>query len=141
MKIAFSQAPIELKILFYFSSLISIFNLFILFFGLEQLKLKLIPFTGWGLGHFYFNLTIFTFVLIVTKIPKKIWLRNLAVIALLTPIAIDAYYFYFLRGPQESENPFLTVSELRPIWQVYIPLIWVAVLLTPRVSKFFQNLA
>lgn len=135
-KSSFLIAPFELKIIFIISLIISLTDFYINAFGSRELIEKIIPVTGWVPGSFYFNLTVFSFLILSINSSKKIWLRNIIVIAILYGIIRDAYNFYSLKEVLFSENPYLRISPYKPIWKVYIPLVWLIILLSPRISKF-----
>jgi hypothetical protein len=43
-----------------------------------------------------------------------------------------------IRG-NDFGNPYLTVSPWRPLWIVVLPVLWIAVLHSPRIAKFCES--
>lgn len=138
-KNSFKNAPFELKLILILSLIIVLSGFYIENFTHKEFYEKIIPVTGWSISSFYFNLFLFSFLVIIIKHPKIVWLKIIIILNLLIEIVLNAYRFYSLDELPITQNPYLQISPFRPIWQVLLPIIWILLVLSPRISKFCKN--
>jgi len=139
-KASFQAAPIELKIFFLFSVLVSLIDIYLSFIGPRELKESLLPFTGWQISGGYFLCAIFGFILILGYSTKPSFTRNIILFLLCNSIFWGTISFITSIGADSFNNPYLTVSAWRPIWTIAIPAIWIAILLNPRINRYCHDL-
>ena len=130
----FLAAPPELKIFATFSVVVTILGVALPIFGPKQLWEAVVPLTGWTPGLGYMFGLFFTFALIYLKSPS--WVLRLGIIAPLVLQIIFGLIMMAMSSAKNFGNPYLTVSPWRPVWTVIIPALWIAMLLSPRISGF-----
>ena len=130
----FSAAPLELKIFAAFSVVVTILGGLLPIFGPKQLWEAVVPFTGWTPGLGYMFGLFFTFALIYLKSPS--FVLRFGIIAPLVLQIIFGLIMMAMSSAKNFGNPYLTVSPWRPVWTVIIPALWIAMLLSPRISRF-----
>ncbi|MCX6231221.1 MAG: hypothetical protein NTZ33_06725 [Bacteroidetes bacterium] len=137
-KKTFISAPIELKIFFFFSLLVSLIAFVIQIFCSKHFIESIIPITGWSLPISYPNCVIVCSALLFVPIKKNlIFVRNILIFLLLINIVAEAYQFLSLeKADFVNPNPYLRMSEWRPLWVFIIPSFWIFVLLSPRIKRY-----
>ena len=130
----FSAAPLELRVFATFSVLVTILGVALPIFGPKQLWEAIVPFTGWTPGLGYMFGLFFTFALIYSKSPP--FALRFGIIAPLVLQIIFGLLMMAMSPAKNFGNPYLTVSPWRPVWTVAIPALWIALLLSPRISRF-----
>jgi hypothetical protein len=132
----FNLAPVELRAYFAFA-LLSTVSLLLIQLN-KDLHRVIVPITGWlGAANYMFSLG-FTYTLIFQTVPQKSRIR-IAVIALLLFYALFSVYDLITNGHPISDNPYVTVSQWRPIWTIVIPMFWIAVPLSNKVTRFCKS--
>jgi len=92
-----------------------------------------IQYTGWVGSMTY----LFGAIMALAVSAKRTNRSRIILIGYLAVFAVGhAVEFWGERGRADHENPYLRVSPYRPIWTVLIPLLWMAVLLSPRVKRY-----
>jgi hypothetical protein len=130
----FSAAPLELRAYALFSVVVTILGNTLPSFGPRKIWEAIVPFTGWSPALGYMFGLFFTFALIYTKLP--LWRLRLGIIA---PLALQIIFGLQIMAKQPANNfgnPYLTVSPWQPVWTVFIPALWIAILLSPRMRRF-----
>ena len=130
----FSAAPLELRVFATFSVLVTILGGVLPIFGPKHLWEAIVPLTGWTPSLGYMFGLFFTFALIHSKSPP--FALRFGIIA---PLALQIIFGLLMMAMSSANNfgnPYLTVSPGRPVWTVIIPALWIALLLTPRISRF-----
>ena len=130
----FSAAPLELRAFAVFSVLVAILGTALPIFGPKHLWEAIVPFTGWTPALGYMFGLFFTFALIYMKSP--LWVLRFGIIAPLVLQIIFGLLMMAMSPAKNFGNPYLTVSPWRPVWTVAIPALWIALLLSPRISRF-----
>lgn len=114
---------------------------FTVFFA-PRFNQRIVPFTGWqGLGYYMFTLYFIIAALTTPQTPARIrFMRGVHFIlgaAALIGI-IDFWQFY---GTPNFDNPYLTYSPWRPLITIALPLLWLALLISPTMKRWNnQNL-
>lgn len=101
----------------------------------DQLRGRLIAYTGWSAATPYPITLIFVFVLIFQEQRR----RYVRVFGIAFPLAITIIFGavdIFQFGKPNYNNPYLTISPLRPIWTMLIPAAWIIILYLPNLNCF-----
>jgi hypothetical protein len=136
IKKSFFASPIELKIFISFSFLVLILDIILNTFGSKELKESIIPITGWNMSTFYSTCAIIGFFFILGLARNAFRIRNILILMLIFIILFGIYSFTESNGAYYSPNPYLSVSQWRPIWTMAIPALWILVLFSPRIKKY-----
>jgi len=136
MKKSFFASPIELKIFILFSILVLILDLVLNSFISKELKESIVPITGWTMSAFYSTCAIIGFFFILGLARNAFRVRNLLLLMLISIVIFGAISFIGSNGAYYSSNPYLRVSQWRPIWTMAIPAFWILVLFSPRIKKY-----
>lgn len=136
----FALAPLELQVLFIFSFIVSSTLLTILLFFRSTVYESILPYTD---GAFFPYL--FIFINIMDSMARKNiyppWQRSyLSLIIIMLICGIFQGYDFLTWNGEDFGNPYLMKNEWQPIWTILIPCIWILVLLSPRIKKYYQNL-
>ena len=131
------DVPPALFLYLIFVIIVTIFNIVTGFFGPENLREALMPITGWDMSTCYM-FSVF-FVVTCCRYPSLgarstilafLWLTVLfGVIDILLPWRKDFY----------DPNPYLRVSPWRPLWTIVIPIVWIIILRTRRITEFCKR--
>jgi hypothetical protein len=136
---AYSEVPFVLKTLLLFSIVTVAADFYLNLFGPIEVKKAVMPYTGWSLSTTYAFVVIILSFFMTGYAKKPFYTRNgiafIFVIGIVFGLANVVYTF----GREDFGNPYLVVSQWRPIWTILIPAIWVALLYTPRVSKYCEH--
>jgi hypothetical protein len=129
---AWRTAPLELVAFVSFSALVVLLDA-----GIQALAPSFaedsIKYTGWVPSMLYLNGVIMGTFLCVHRTTRG----RICLLVLLGLWAIGhAIEFWSKFGRQDFDNPYLRVSPYRPIWTVAVPLVWLLVLLSPRVKRY-----
>ena len=129
-----AAAPPQLLAYTIFAVAVTFAGYLIHFFASGSVRAWLIPFTGWLACVFYSFSIYFAFALIYRHQERNLvrWCITLQLLHQTMVGIFDA----FRMGSQTFGNPYLTISPWRPIWAVLIPIIWIAVLHSPRMNQF-----
>ena len=133
-------SPIELKIFISFSFLVFILDIILDTIGSKELKESIIPITGWSISSPYSTCAMIGFLFVSGLTKNAFWIRNLLILMLTTSIIFGVISFIGSGGEYYSTNPYLRVSQWRPIWTMVIPAFWILVLFSPRIKKYCQFL-
>lgn len=146
----FLAAPLELRAFVIFSLVVTILGFALPVFGLKKQLAAIMPFTGWLPTSCYLFGLICAFSIIYTKFPpllltpdkksmahralyhiytKSAWLLRLGLIAVLAVQIVFGLLVEDKLPANNFGNPYLTVSPWRPVWTVFIPAMWIAILL------------
>ena len=92
-----------------------------------------LQYTGWVGSMIYASGAIICTAVFVKRTARS----RIILIGYLGFFAVwEAFNFLTSFGPNDSDNPYIRVSPYRPIWTVLIPLLWMLVLLSPRVKRY-----
>jgi hypothetical protein len=129
----FAAAPVELQAYFIFATL-AIIGWAVAFFGPKSLKEAIIPYTGWVPGENYLFTYLPAHALVFAKTPSRraFIMCRFAIVAILLIGIFGGYQPNF-------GNPYLKISQWQPIWTMIIPAIWIMVLLSPRMRRFYNS--
>jgi hypothetical protein len=131
----FEAAPSLLVAYAVFASLVTLASYVILPFAPDQLRESLIAYTGWNAGIPYPMTLIFVFVLIFQE-QRRRYVRMFGIAFPLTILIVYGVYSFFQYGEPNYNNPYLTISPLRPVWTILIPAAWIVVLYLPTLNRF-----
>jgi hypothetical protein len=96
----------------------------------------IVPITGFTLMPYFVTL-----IITVNQLSrnKKLTNYNIGVLA-----------FYILFNSIQSltigddyndfNNPYLKISPWRPVWTIALPALWILILLSPRIKKYYESL-
>lgn len=135
---SYSEVPFVLKALLLFSLLTVAIDFYLNLFGPSEIKETIIPYTGWSLSTSYSFVAITLFFFISGQATKPFMSRNVIGLTLTLSIIFGVANFIYTFGHEDFGNPYLVVSQWRPIWTVLIPAIWISLLYTPRVRKYCE---
>ena len=138
----YKQAPLRLKMFIYFCIAVSLFSYLSLFILPKYIREAIIPITGWGIGDLYlFPLIVVLGVMLRNRDSHPFSVFHGLHFMLFIFILFGAYDFYSYTGGFEG-YPYLYHSPWRPFWTMGVPLIWMIVLLSPKVRSYlkFQSL-
>jgi MFS family permease len=126
------DTPVELVAFVGFSALVVVLDAVVQAIAPEFAE-ESIQYTGWAASMPYlFGVIMGTFLCVHRTTRGRIWL--------LVYLAFSAVWggleFWSDFGERDFENPYLRLSPYRPIWTVAIPLVWLVVLLSPRVKRY-----
>jgi hypothetical protein len=137
----FAAAPLELKTFTVFAAVVALLGNGLIAFGPKSLKEAIIPITGRAPGTNYMFTLFFACALIFAKrIPRQsgiVW--RFAIIAILAIGIFGGLQDMKRAGGNDFGNPYLTISPLRPLWTIIIPILWIVALLSPRINKFLAS--
>ncbi len=138
----FLLAPLELKAFVVFTFVAAVFGFFVVDLLPKSVVETLIPVTGWVPFMSYAHPCMFVLMSLATKFYNGKFMRGHYIPILF--LALNIYHGYVgmtLWQGVEHSNPYLRVSEWRPVYAIVLPLCWIIVLLSPRVTKFYDSLA
>lgn len=135
---SYSEVPFVLKALLLFSLLTVAIDFYLNLFGPSEIKETIIPYTGWSLSTTYSFVAITLFFFISGQATKPFMSRNVIGLTLTLSIIFGVANFISTFGHEDFGNPYLVVSQWRPIWTVLIPAIWISLLYTPRVRIYCE---
>jgi hypothetical protein len=125
--------PAALAVFFGFSIVVTILDFWAHFIADDSVYAPLVKYVGWSPGNLYmFSIIIGISLCLTRRLRTRNWLVGLLAFWAL----FNAIQFAFERHGSDFSNPYLAVSPYRPIWTVVVPLVWGALLMTPRVTKF-----
>ena len=130
------QIPVGIILLLVFSLLSSVYAAFYLVFASEEHRDLVVPHVGW-IGHFLYVYVLAMSVMLVTRPANKLRLGLVIVFVLL--LTYGLYSLITMSNDQDYGNPYLTYGAFRPIWEIALPLFWIAVLSSKSVRKFCNN--
>lgn len=133
----YNVAPLEFQAFFAFCILITVYGVLIHPFLPQGIRESTIPITGWNIFVPYgFNLTIlYSFLINPGKYRGHLGIQYGNILLLAITIAFGIFDLITWKGGFEG-NPYLHRSPWRLVWKIAIPLIWIVVLLSPRVKKY-----
>ncbi len=134
----FSVAPVELKAFIYFCFIVSVSVIGIRVSAIAE---TLIPITGWNMGF----VCIFNMILTIGPMRNPhgkmgILTTQYGNILILTISTLFGLIDLLTYNGGYNSNPYLSHSPWRPIWTIAIPIVWIIVLLSPRIKKYYQSL-
>lgn len=111
-----------------------------------DVRARFVPFTGWLASAPYMSSFFFGFLLIfspnTSRLAQSTIRRRVGrgiVGMLLLEIGYGTFQV-FKMGGETFGNPYLTISHWQPIWTILIPVIWIAVLYSPRMNRFCREI-
>ena len=129
-----AAAPPQLLAYTIFAVAVTFTDYFILPFAPGTVRAWLVPHTGWVASMFYSFTIYFAFALIYQG-QKRSAVRLGITLQMLLQLTLGISQI-FQMGSQTFGNPYLTISPWRPVWTVLIPIIWIAILHSPRMNRF-----
>jgi hypothetical protein len=136
---SYSEVPFVLKSLLLFSILTVATDFYLNLVGPSIMKEAIMPYTGWSVSRTYAFIAITMYFFISGQSNKPFFSRNGIALILALGIVFGLANVVYTFGREDFGNPYLVVSQWRPIWTILIPAIWVALLYTPRVSKYCEH--
>lgn len=136
----FAIAPLELQLFFAFSLMVSCTLLIIFLFLQSTVYESILPYTD---GAFFPYLFIFIHTMdsMARKNMYPPWQRShLPLIIIMLLFGIFQGYDFLTWNGEDFGNPYLMKNKLQPVWTILIPCFWIAVMLSPRIKKYYQNL-
>jgi len=132
----FSSAPLELKAFCLFATTATILSI-LLFFTSRNLQQSIVPITGWAaaMGYTFGLFFIYALIFSTNKKVQKIKIRR-GIVGPLVLYILFGIFNLLTYNTQNSGNPYLTISKWQPIWTILIPLFWIALLMSSRVTKY-----
>jgi hypothetical protein len=137
----FLAVPVELRVYFIFSIVVSLLSILIPVAS-SVLWEKIVPSFGWIPAVPYMFSIFMIYALIYNKSikAKKDQVRN-AIIRMLTiqiSYGLVIIIFNAVIRENQSQNPYLTIHWFQPIWTILIPVIWIIIFRSKRVTRFCQ---
>ncbi len=131
----FLAAPLELKCYAFFSAVITIFSVLLIF--LPKINRAIVPITGWlpALGYMFGIYFIYALIFLKSMKANRIKFRTTLISFLIMHILFGLFNLLSYNGNNFS-NPYLTISKWQPVWTILIPLFWIVLLLSSRVTRF-----
>ncbi|PWA06906.1 hypothetical protein [Flavobacterium psychrotolerans] len=143
VKVKIKNSPLDLKLLFLFSFLMTIASIYIHLGSNKDLYRSIIPYTGWSPGQEYLSLLFFIpfFSQNITNLQKSIILTRRLSAALLGISLISGIIFWTLVSPEDytNPNPYLRYDSLTPIFTIALPLFWILILGGFQLKDYFNN--
>lgn len=136
---SYSEVPFVLKALLVFSVMTVAIDFYFYLFSPSDIREAIIPYTGWSVSKTYAFAAITLYYFLTGQTIKPFFARNGVAIILTIGIIFGIFHFVVTFGREDYGNPYLVVSQWRPVWTVLIPAIWLAMLYTPRVNKYCEN--
>jgi hypothetical protein len=151
----FQAAPLELKGYAIFAVLVSVGGFLLSILGLLSSRGSLpglrgiidsvVPIVGWSASSTGYMFTLFfAFMLICQRLPNWRAMRFFIAMLLLMSSIFDVTTAIRTGNRAHSgapgSNPYLTVSPWRGVWVCGVPVLWIAVLHSPRVRRFCEPL-
>ncbi len=136
----FSSAPLELRAFAVFSLAATLIGFGLPMLCPNELLEAILPFTGWLPTSGYCFSLCSTAVLIFGERTadrrKARIIQRWLIVFLLSMDILFGFLSQKISGGNDFGNPYLIVSPWRPIWTEVVPALWIAILLSPRVTKF-----
>jgi hypothetical protein len=134
------DAPPALLAYTAFAIAVTAFELGVMIGGFKGIREFYVPFTGWGASTSYRYTIFFAFALIYAPPhPKgKAGIRNGIAMFMLLAILFGVSRVHRI-GQENFDNPYLTVSYYQPIWTMFIPGVWIALLYSPAMNQFCRK--
>ena len=129
-----AAAPPQLLAYTIFAVAVTFTDYFILPFAPGSVRAWLVPHTGWVASMFYSFTIYFAFALIYQG-QKRSAVRLGITLQMLLQLILGISQI-FQMGGETFGNPYLTISPWHPVWTILIPIIWIAVLHSPRMNRF-----
>jgi hypothetical protein len=136
---SYSEVPFVLKSLLLFSILTVALDFYLNLVGPIEVKEAVLPYTGWSLSTTYSFVVVLLSFFMTGHAKKPFYTRNAIALIFAVGIVFGLANVVYTFGREDYGNPYLVVSQWRPIWTILIPVIWVALLYTPRVSKYCEH--
>lgn len=134
--------PIEFKVFAIFTFAATLCYFFERTLLPQSIREQIIPITGWSPFHDYPML--FLFIMMSLGINSRPLLINKWQFIPIALLAVSIYHGYVgmtMWHGVEHSNPYLRISEWRPLYAIILPSLWILILLSPRVAKFYTALA
>jgi len=133
----FTASPIQLQSFFVFCALVTVLGYLIQPFLSDNINGIIIPITGWNMAIPYsFNLIVMgSFFINPKSTNRKLNIQYSNILMLAIPIVFGLFDLLTWRGGYEG-NPYLFRSPWRPVWTIAIPIVWIVVMLSPRIKKY-----
>lgn len=130
-----AAAPPQLLAYTIFAVAVTFTDYLIQFFAPGPVRAWFVPYTGWVASMFYSFTIFFAFTLIYQR-QKRSVMRFVGITLLMLCQVTIGISQIFQMGGETFGNPYLTISPWRPVWTILIPIIWIAVLHSPRMNRF-----
>jgi hypothetical protein len=95
----------------------------------RHLQELIVPYTGWVPSMCYAFSLYFAFSALLTGNTRA---RSAVLIFPVMQVAFGIVSWIGQGGPRASDNPYLRISEWRPLWTIALPLVWLALLATVK---------
>ena len=132
----YSAAPIELKAFCLFATIVTILSILLLFAN-SNLRRSIVPITGlpFAIGYSFGLYFIYAVIFSSNKSIRRIKIRYGILMPLVLSILLGGFNLLNY-NTQNFGNPYLTISKWQPIWTILIPLFWIILLMSKRVTRF-----
>lgn len=137
--VSYAEVPIVLKALLVFSVMTVAMDFYFYLFSPSEIREAIIPYTGWSISNTYGFAAIIMYFFLSGQMVKPYFARNGVALILTIGIIFAIVHFLVTFGRDDFGNPYLMVSQWRPVWTILIPTIWLVMLYTPRVNKYCEN--
>ena len=137
----YSLAPLELKFFIVFCVCVTVLSLTIQLLMPNSIEESIIPITGWNMGMAYGFCLIVTLGSMVSRrgIYRKLTAQYGNILLLAVFVVFHLIDLLTWTGGYE-DNPYLFRSPWRPVWTIVVPVLWIILLLSPRIKKYYRSL-
>ena len=132
----YSAAPIELKAFCLFATIVTILSILLLFAN-SNLRRSIVPITGlpFAIGYSFGLYFIYAVIFSNNRGVQKIKIRYGILIPLALSILLGGFNLLNY-NTHNFGNTYPTISKWQPIWTILLPLFWIILLLSKRVTRF-----
>jgi hypothetical protein len=136
--------PLDIKLLLYFSILMTLSSKFLRLESNKDLYEKIIPYTGWSPGKGYFIFIVFIIIWSYTiklQQTSTLFLRGFFIFSFGMTLRYGITDWNNVM-PKDyiNANPYLRYTSLRPIYTIALPLFWILIHSGSQLYDYFKNM-
>lgn len=141
--ISIKKNPLDIKLLLFFSFLITILSIYISLDSNKDLYESIVPYTGWIPGqdyrHILFFIVFYSFT--IRNHQKSIlFIRGMSAVFIGTSLYRGiSDWTTILPDDFTNPNPYLRYDSLRPLFTIALPLFWVLIITGSQLKDYFNN--
>lgn len=143
IQLKIKDTPLDIKLLFVFSFLMTIASIYIHLESNRDLYEKIIPYTGWSPGQGYQSILLFIIIFSLSSksLQKRILFTRVFSIGFLVIHLISGFVEYTIVSPEDytSSNPYTRYDSLTPIFTITLPLFWIIIISSALLISFLKN--